>query len=259
MQKKHLTLKGNPLSTEAITTSWLKGGYPEPLQHSATEPYALWMENYQQTYVYRDIAKLFPRLNKITYQRFLSMLSKLSSTIMNKAELARALEVSEPTIKEYLSTAEGTFLWRQLPSYERNVKKSVIKMPKGHLRDSGLTHYLLKISDLTALYGDPAIGHSFEGFVIEELIKGLQATTVTNWEIYYYRTRNGAEIDLIIAGPFGILPIEIKYGQKINFHQLKAIQNFIVERDLPFGIVINQAKNAEWLTPRLFQLPVTWI
>jgi hypothetical protein len=217
------------------------------------------MENYYKTYISRDIANLFPRLNKIAYQRFISILGKLSGTIINKSELARAIEINEKSVREYLNIAEGTFLWRHLLSFENNVIKSVIKMPKGHIQDSGLLHYLLKINSLDELYHHPIIGNSFEGFVIEELIKGLQAIPVYNWQSYYYRTRSGAEIDLILDGAFGILPIEIKYGSKVEFRKLKSLANFIEEHKAPFGLLINQADTAKWLTPTIYQLPVEWL
>lgn len=187
------------------------------------------------------------------------MLGKLSGTIINKANIARNTEVSESTIKEYLKIAEGTFLWRQLPSYEKNITKTIVKMPKGFIRDSGLLHYFLKINSLEDLYSDPTVGNSFESFVIETIIKRLQATTATNWQAYYYRTRNGAEIDLILDGPFGILPIEIKYGKTINFNQLKTLTDFVKTHKLSFGLLINQSEKPEWISHEIFQLPVGWL
>ncbi|MDO8953476.1 MAG: AAA family ATPase [Gammaproteobacteria bacterium] len=245
------------LSKEAVHTIWLKGGYPEPLLNPGY--FDLWMDNYRATYINRDIANLFPRLNRQTYQRFLGIMSHLSGTKINRVEIGRGLEASEGSVREYLSIADGTYLWRQLPSFERDSLKSVVKMPKGHIRDNGLLHYLLKINNLDYLYSHPQVGHSFESFVIEEILKGLSATNVTNWQAYYYRTRNGAEIDLIIDGPFGTLPIEIKYGEKVQLKQLSALKQFIEERNLPFGLVINQADKIEWLTPKILQLPVGYL
>jgi predicted AAA+ superfamily ATPase len=217
------------------------------------------MENYRDTYINRDIASLFPRLNKITYRRFLTILSKLSGTIINKRDLGRALEVNEGTAKEYLSIAEGTFLWRSLSSFERNIIKSIIKMPKGYMRDTGLLHYLTRINSLEDLIEDPLVGNSFESFVIEEILKGLEATFVTNWSPHYYRTKNGAEIDLLLDGPFGLLPIEIKYGASVKSKQLTTLSQFIDEHNLPFGMVINQSSSVEWLSPTIVQIPVGWI
>ncbi len=184
------------------------------------------MENYESTYIDRDIANLFPRLNRIAYQRFLTMLCSLSSIILNKSDIARALEVSTSSVQEFLTIAEGTFLWRALPSYENSVLKSIVKMPKGHICDSGLLHSLLNITQTEQLYKHPVIGASFEAFVVEEIIKGLQATLLTHWSTHYYRTRAGAEIDLILRRPFGIVPIEIKYGVTATSRQLKSLENF---------------------------------
>ena len=247
------------LINSMISKIWLLGGYPEPVLSQDRQFYLQWMESYQNMYLHRDISKLFPRLNLLNFRRFLGILSKLSGTIINKRDVARALEVSEPTVREYMDIIEGTFFWRQLHSFEKNIIKSVIKMPKGYVRDSGVLHHMLMIDNEDTLYNSPIVGSSFEGFVIEELIKGLQATMVTNWKPYYYRTRNGAEIDLIIEGPFGTLPIEIKYGSTTPIKQLTAVSNFIAEHDLPFGLLINQSKEATWLTPSIFQLPIDFI
>lgn len=221
--------------------------------------YLQWMENYENTYIYRDVARLFPRLNKIAYQRFLSMLAKLSGTILNKSEIARALEVSEGSVREFLNIVAGTFLWRSLPSYEKSSIKSVIKMPKGHLCDTGLLHALLRITNEEQLYSDPIVGHSFEAFVIEEIIQGLQSLMITHWAPYYYRTRGGAGIDLVLEGPFGTLPIEIKYGIKTTPCQLKTLDDFVVQNQLPFGLLINQAEKPYWITRHIFQLPALYL
>jgi len=247
------------LDLNNILHAWCQGGYPEPVLKKSKIFYLQWMENYENTYIYRDIARLYPRLNKIAYQRFLAMLCSLSATILNKSEIGRALEVSEKSIREFLNIADGTFLWRQLYSYEKSTTKSIIKMPKGHIRDNGLLHTLLRITDEQQLYRDPIVGRSFEGFVIEELIKGLQSLMVTHWQPFYYRTRSGAEIDLILEGPFGTLPIEIKYGIKVTANQLKSLENFVIDHQLPFGLLINQADKAYWLNRYIFQLPVNYL
>ena len=247
------------LSLQNIQTAWLQGGYPEPILKNSKDFYLQWMENYENTYINRDLARLYPKLNKIAYQRFLSILCKLSGTILNKSDLARTLEISEGTVREYLKIAEDTFLWRAIPSYEKSKIKSIIKMPKGNIRDSGLLHTLLRITNKEQLFRDPIIGLSFEGFVIEELIKGLQATMLTHWSYYYYRTRGGAEVDLILTGPFGVLPIEIKYGSKITKTQLVALEDFALQNNSPFALLINQAKEACWLNKTVFQLPVNYL
>ncbi len=247
------------LTYKQLQRVWVKGGYPQPVLLNDDFGYSQWMDNYHDTYINRDIGKLFPKLNKVSYRRFLSILSKLSGTIINKQGIARDIEISESSIRDYLKIIEGTFIWRTLSSYEKNIRKSIIKMPKGYIRDTGLLHYLLKINDIDSLLSTHIVGNSFESFVIEEIIKGLQATFATNWDANYYRTRNGAEIDLILEGEFGTLPIEIKYGSTTKLKNLRIITDFVKENNLPFGILINQASNIEWLNPHIIRIPITYI
>lgn len=243
-----------------VKEHFLKGGYPDAFLSENQVGHDLWMENYFSTYINRDIRSLFPKLDLVKFRRFTQILGKLSGQVINKANIARAIEVDNKTVKDYLEIAHGTFVWRTIQSYDKsNTIKSVIKMPKGGFRDSGLLQYLKKNKTFEDLETSPTIGHDFEHFVIEEVIKGLQATMVTNWNYYFYRTRGGAEIDLILEGPFGILPIEIKYGMKINERSLTSLKQFIEKHNLPLGIVINNGNAPELIADRILQLPVNYI
>lgn len=248
-----------PLKIKEMQFSWMKGGYPEPVLDLEEKFYKNWMEAYRNTYINRDIARLFPKLKRTQYRRFVTLLCKLSGTILNKADIARAIEVSEKTITEYLDIAEGTFIWRSLPSYEGNAMKSIVKMPKGHIRDTGLMHYLLNINSFSDLFESTFIGDSFEAFVVEEILKGMEAADIVNWAPYYYRTRDGAEIDLILEGPFGCLPIEIKLGVNHPMKQLASLKRFIEEMKLPYGIIIDQSDAVEWLTDKIVRVPIGYL
>lgn len=240
-----------------VMSCFLKGGYPEPLLKGQEDFYNLWMDNYFNTYVQRDIRSLFPKLDLVKYQRFVGMLSNLSGTIVNRSQLGRSLDTSEVTVRDYLEIAHGSFIWRNLSSFESQKIKSTLKMPKGLFRDSGLSHYLQGIDSLQKLNQSPTVGSSFESFVIEEILKGLQATMTTNWNPYYYRTKNGAEVDLVLKGAFGTLPIEIKYGSTTSSKQLRSLTKFIKDHELPFGILINNADSVEMLNEHIIQIPAT--
>ena len=235
---------------------FLRGGYPEPVLGGDDFAYNAWMENYYRTYINRDIKKLFPRLDAIRYRRFVAMLSSLSGTVVNKAQLGRSVDVSEVTIRDYLEIADKTFFWRTIPSYEASVSKSLVKMPKGIVRDSGINNYLSGIDSRKKLLRSPQVGQNFEAFVIEEIIKGLQATSVMRWDYFYFRTKNGAEVDLILNGSFGTLPIEIKLGRQTTLRQLTSLQQFVKRHDLPFGILINNSSEVRMLSEKIIQLPV---
>lgn len=172
-------------SVDQVQAFWFKGGYPEAIGGSELF-YREWMSAYEATYIHRDIAKLFPKLDKVAYRRFLTMLAKLSSKLINKSNVARSIGVTEPTVRDYIDIAAETFLWRTLPSFENSATKSILKMPRGHIRYSGLLHHLLRIHSLESLQSDPIAGFSFEAFVIKEVLKGLQDARVRDVDVYYY-------------------------------------------------------------------------
>ena len=247
------------ISHAQLMQAFLKGGYPEPVLEKDVRFYDVWMENYMQTYVQRDIRTLFPRLDLVKYQRFVSMLSALSGTVINRSQVGRSLDISEKAIRDYLQIAEGSYIWRNTSSYEKSASKSVVKMPKGNFRDSGLSNFIQGITQRKQLLNYPNVGAAFEAFICEEIIKGIQATEIVNWNYYYFRTRNGAEIDMILEGPFGILPIEVKFGSMIQPRQIQTLKNFIYTNNLPLAIVINNSDKIQLVTDRILQIPATCI
>ena len=254
--RKTLHIDAPQLSNEQMRHCWLYGGYPEPLLADSPVKYQDWMDNYYATYINRDIAKLFPRLNKLAYQRFISTLSTLSGTIINKADLARAIEISEKTISEYLQIAEQTFIWRNINYDVKSKIKALVKSPKGYICDSGLQHYLQKITNFDALLRSANVGHSFETFVIDELIKGITAAGINNVDYCYYRTAKGAEVDLVVSTPDNIIPIEIKMSSTVPLKKLASLTKYINDNNLKFGILLNQSDKIFWLTENILQLPI---
>ena len=240
---------------------WLLGGYPEPRIKGEIKPlfHGLWMDEYFADYIRRDIQRLFPRLNTHNFRLFIQSLSYHSGTIINQSTIARALEVSSVTAKEYLEILHNTFIWRNLRSFEKNTLKKIQKMPKGFFRDQGIFHHLLKLDEVDRLLIHPAAGASFESFVIEEIIRGFQSTLKPGIDFNFYRTRDKAEIDLIIDGTFGFIPIEIKSGTKVTQRMLGPLKSFLKETESKFGILVNNSNKIEILSPSIIQIPAIYL
>jgi len=248
-------------SLEQSMAVWLKGGFPEPLIESENNKdfYRQWFENYMANYVSRDIRSLFPRLNIHNFRRFLTLLAQFSGHQLNMSTISRALEISVPTVRDYLDIIHQTFLWRNMDAYTNNPAKKVQKAKKGFFRDQGILHYLLKIADLDSLLIHPVAGFSFESFVIEEIIRGFQATMATQMNFTYYRTIDKSEIDLIVDGNFGVIPVEIKLGSVVKAQSLRALEIFISDTHTRYGILINRGKRIERLSENIIQIPVNFI
>jgi predicted AAA+ superfamily ATPase len=243
------------LSLSQVTDYWLHGGYPEPWIKSSPRFRKLWLQNYLQTYLDRDLPRLFPGLDRQKFRLFVQMLAQLSGSIINYSDVARALGVSQPTARDYFHIAHGSFVWRHLPAYEKNAAKRVVKHPKGYLRDSGLLHFLLHLQDRDDLMAHPRMGASWEGMVIENLVRGLAAAGV-DFQAFHYRSGGGAEIDLVLEGEFGLLPVEIKHTQHVDARALRALRDFVAERGCRYGIVINNDERPRLLDDKLIGIPL---
>jgi uncharacterized protein len=249
-----------PVSPDQVYAHWLLGGYPEPRIKGRQFPefHGLWMDEYFSDYIRRDIQRLFPRINSHNFRMFIQCLAYHSGKIINQSEIARALEISSVTSKQYLDIFHNTFVWRNLRSYEKNTLKQVQKMPKGFFRDQGILHHLLKIDSVDSLLLHPAAGPSFKSFVIEEMIRGFQCTLKSGLDFCYYRTKDRSEIDLIIDAPFGTIPVEIKLGHRINKRMLTSLNSFIADTGSRFGILINNSVKIEFVDRNIVQIPAVF-
>jgi hypothetical protein len=127
--------------------------------------------------------------------------------MLNAANLARSLGVDGKTVAGYLDLLVDLLLVRRLPAWHHNAGKRLVKSPKVYVRDSGIAHALLGIRDKEALLGHPVVGQTWESFVTESLV----AVAPDGTEAHYYRTSNGAEVDLLLTLPGGKLwAIEIR-------------------------------------------------
>lgn len=244
------------LDVRQVHNYWHRGGYPEVWLKDNPRFSRLWMQNYLQTYINRDIVRLFPGLNSAKYQLFVQMLGNLSGQVINYSDIARALGVSQPTIRDYFQIADGSFIWRQIPPYEKNAAKRIVKHPKGFLRDSGLLHFLLHLNRLDDLLAHPGMGHSWEAMALENIIRGF-CITGSAFDYYYYRTSAGAEVDLVLEGEFGLLPIEVKYSNQASGRGLRGITDFISEYKCNFGVVVSNAERPALIADKLIEIPLS--
>ncbi len=194
---------------DQATALWLRGGYPESFLARNLESSLNWRDAFIRTYLERDVPQLGIRVPAGQLRNFWTMIAHHHAQLWNASQIANSLGVSAPTVRHYLSILEDTFLVRQLRPFHANLKKRLVKAPKVFIRDSGLLHSLLGIGSMDDLQGRPLIGHSWEGFVSEQIIAQLPP----RWEAYFFRTAAGAEIDLLLAHS-GKKPVavEIKFS-----------------------------------------------
>ena len=156
-----------------------------------------WHENYSATFIERDIARQGTKISPIHMRRLMGMIAHYHGGLLNVSEFGRSLGFSYHTVNTYLDILEAHFLIRRLPPYYSTIKKRIVKAPKIYIRDAGMLHNLLGVSQERGLLESAKRGSSWEGLAIEQLIALEQLHRVGS-RFYFYRTYVGAEIDLII-------------------------------------------------------------
>jgi len=190
---------------EAEQRLWLRGGLPPSFLAGSDVNSNTWRKNFIQTLLERDFPQWGVRVAATALQRFWTMVAHYHGQVWNSAEPARALGVSESTIRRYLDLLTDAFMIHQLQPYYANLKKRQVKSPKVYVRDSGLLHQLLGIDSMKSLFSHPKVGASWEGFVIEQLLK-----TQPHDESFFWATHQGAEIDLILRRGDTLYGVECK-------------------------------------------------
>jgi predicted AAA+ superfamily ATPase len=199
----HLAEVG-PKARDAL---WLRGGFPRSFLAATDTASARWRSDFLRTFLEQDLPQLGVRTAAETLRRFWTMIAHFHGQVWNGAEFARALSASEPTARHYLDLLCGTYMVRRLQPWHTNLGKRELKAPKIYVRDSGLLHSLLGITDRDGLLSHPKLGASWEGFALEQILAACGSE-----DTYYWATHNGAELDLVLFRRGKAWGVEFKVG-----------------------------------------------
>jgi len=186
---------------------WLRGGFPRSYLARTNDASDEWRQGFIRTFLERDLPQLGIMIRSTTLRRFWTMLAHYHGQIWNASEFGRSFGVADTTIRNYLDILTSALVVRQTQPWHENIGKRQVKAPKVYLSDTGILHALLNIRTLKDLQGHPKMGASWEGFVIEQIVRRLG---VRSEECYYWATYSGAELDLLIVRGGLRLGFEIK-------------------------------------------------
>ncbi len=197
-----------------ISDLLLRGNYPLPASDPGVDR-ELWVGSYIATYLERDIRNLAHVGDLGDFERFLRMCAVRSGQILNLSELGRDTGVSVTTVKRWISLLETGYQVFLLPPYFSNIGKRLIKSPKLYFSDTALVCYLLGLNRPEVLLNSPHFAHIFETFVVTEFRKrSLHFGQMPS--MYYFRTQDGLEADLLIDIDGKMNVFEIKSAATIT-------------------------------------------
>lgn len=212
---------------------WLKGGFPKALFAPNANFKRKWLNSFVDTYLNRDLLQLGLNVSPTVIRNLWNMMAHLNGQLFNASSIAKSLGVTVPTIKRYVNFLEEAFLLQSLHPFHYNMQKRLVKSPKIYLSDTGILHFLLGINNFNELTGSPAIGNSWESFVINQVLSAKKEEL----GIHFYRTHHGAEVDIVFTkGLKAVATAEIKYsnspklskGNFIAIDDLNTTNNFVI-------------------------------
>lgn len=210
-----------PTKKVSIGRWLLNGGYPEIVLNRKV-PRKLWFSSYLQTYIDRDVRGLVKQANLHDFERFIRLLATRTAQELNYSTLSRDVGISVPTIKSWLALLEASGLVFLLMPYHKNFGKRIIKSPKCYFMDTGLVCYLTGLQTEDHALQGPMGGALFETACVSQFYKRFSAL-VDPCSLYYYRSTDGLEVDLLIETGKRIYPVEMKLSSTIDYGKSRSL------------------------------------
>lgn len=241
-----------------------KGSYPE--LYDVDRGWQDFYSSYVATYLERDINELIST-DSITFTRFLTAVAARTGEMLNYANIASEIGVSEPTVKNWISILERTGIVYILQPYSASALNRAIKTPKIYFRDTGLACYLTKWLTADALKNSAVAGSMFETFVVSEILKSYSNEGRDyQFQIYYYRGKDKKntvenEIDLIIEENGVLYPVEIKMtgNPKASMGSANTVLDKVPGKKRGMGVILCMIGRKTYLRENLVALPIDYI
>lgn len=219
---------------------WLCGGFPDG---GVLRPRAFprWQLDYLSLLAQRDLPNWGLPARPQTTQRLMRMLAAFHGQVWNASQLGKSLGLSYHTVNGYLDYLVGAFLVRRLAPFHANLRKRLVKSPKVYWRDSGVLHALWGVNDRRSLIDHPAVGASWEGFVIEQVLGLLRARGIPH-QAFHLRTSDQHEIDLVLEVAGELWAVEIKLTTSPTPADLDKLDKLADLIDAPRRFLVSQTR-----------------
>ncbi len=250
-----------------------RGSYPE--LYVTKREWLDFYSSYVRTYLERDISDEIGIKDEITFMKFLTACAARTGQLLNYANIAEEVGVSQVTIKNWISVLKRTGIIYILQPYYSSHLTRAIKTPKLYFRDTGLACYLSRWTNYEALENSAIAGNMFETFVVSEIIKSFTNEGLEyDFNLFYYRgkdklkshTSDGViekenEIDLVIEENGIIYPIEIKKSANPSLSMTKAfsVLDNVIDKQRGLGVILCQYDQKIYLQDNVIVLPIEYI
>ena len=244
---------GNELAERIVA-----GGYPAALARTSQRRRAAWYRDYVETLVQRDVRDLARISSLDVLPRLLQLAASQTAHLMNVAEMASPFQLSRPTIRDYVTLLERVFLLEHLPPWHSNRMSRLVKTPKLHMGDTGVTATLLGLDGGALAKDRTLLGQVLETFVFQEL-RRQASWNETPIAFHHFRDKDGAEVDLVLErGVSELAGIEVKASATVteaDFRGLRKLQAAAGERFVA-GIILYDGESSVSFGHSLSAVPI---
>lgn len=252
-RNRHYGRLGNELAERIVA-----GGYPAALARTSQRRRAAWYRDYVETLVQRDVRDLARISSLDALPRLLQLAASQTAHLMNVAEMASPFQLSRPTIRDYVTLLERVFLLEHLPPWHSNRMSRLVKTPKLHMGDTGVTATLLGLDGGALAKDRTLLGQVLETFVFQEL-RRQASWNETPIAFHHFRDKDGAEVDLVLErGVSELAGIEVKASATVteaDFRGLRKLQAAAGERFVA-GIILYDGESSVSFGHSLFAVPI---
>lgn len=247
-------------SSEPNTTRWeqaaLEGGLP-PAVLLAPEDRGWWFDGYVATYLERDLQQLSAISELADFRRLVRIATHRLGGLLNRAELARDAGLSRSTAHRWIDLLDVSFQIRLLAPYAPSRTKRLVKSPKLYFGDTGLAAHLAGATTTTELRSQSNFGSWLENLLIAHLDAWLD-TVSPKPEVLFWRTSEGAEVDLVIERGRTLVPLEVKSNTRARREDVAGLERFLdLYTGARYGILVYAGEDVQLITPRVVAAPIS--
>lgn len=235
----------------------LGGGYPPAATTPSAAARRRWLEAYRQTYIERDVRDLVNIQHLREFGRLLALCALRTGQTMNATAFARELAMPHMTVRRYLDLLAMTYQISLVPAYHTNVGLRLVKTPKLYVTDTGLACHLSETRDWNTLERQGRVGAMLETWVANEIAKWI-ACQDGYYQLYFWRTHAGQEMDFLLARGEELVAIEVKANTAVTHRDLMGIEacERTLGNRLRFSLILYRGDQVLGIGPRRIAAPL---
>jgi uncharacterized protein len=237
----------------------MRGLMPSLLTIDNSQSWTRWWEGYVATYLERDLRQVAQIDALLDFRKTMELVALRSGQLLNQSEVARDAQLAQPTVHRYLNLLETTNLFERLPAYTVSHTSRLLKSPKVFLNDPGLAVFLSGYYEMDDLRKSREYGAYFETLVYHHL-RVLTHLMTPSGRLYFWRTREGTEVDFVIEHGRRVMAVEVKATDNPGYHDIAGLQAFLEEHpSAKAGLLMHTGREVKRLGQKILAIPWTML